>query len=118
MRPIPEDALDGAFLVSNLAMVYAWANESNLAFEQLIILIEAPNSILTYGSPTLDPAWDPIRTDPRFNRESDKARRFAYTGFAKQAGLHLKKRDFRGRGVAFLLGIKQQGYDFPPVRAA
>ena len=66
MRPISEDALDGAFLVSNLAMVYTWANESDLAFEQLIILIETPNGILTYGSLKADPAWDPIRTDPRF----------------------------------------------------
>jgi hypothetical protein len=68
MRPISEDALDGAFLVSNLDMVYTWANESDLAFEQLIILIETPNGILTYGSLKADPAWDPIRTDPRFEK--------------------------------------------------
>ena len=67
-RPTSEDTLDGSFLVFNLAMVYAWANESDLAFEQLAILINTPNRLLTYGSLKADPSWDPLRMDSRFDK--------------------------------------------------
>jgi serine/threonine protein kinase len=67
-RPISEDALDGTFLVFNLAMVYAWANEPDLAFEQLVTLINTPNRLLTYGSLKVDPTWDHLRKNPRFEK--------------------------------------------------
>jgi serine/threonine protein kinase/tetratricopeptide (TPR) repeat protein len=67
-RPTSEDAVDGTFLVFNLAMVYAWANESDLAFEQLVILTDTPNRLLTYGSLNADPTWDPLRMDSRFDK--------------------------------------------------
>ena len=43
MVPISKDAMEGSGLVENLALVYAWADEPNLAFEQLSILIKGPN---------------------------------------------------------------------------
>ncbi|MGA8660115.1 MAG: protein kinase [Chthoniobacterales bacterium] len=76
-RPASEDALDGAYLVFNLAMVYAWAIEPDLAFEQLVILINTPNRLLTYGSLKVDPTWDPLRKDPRFD---DLLAQLAITG--------------------------------------
>ena len=36
MRPISEDAVDGTFIAANVASVYAWANQSALAFDNLI----------------------------------------------------------------------------------
>jgi hypothetical protein len=68
MRPISEDALDGPYIAANVAVVYAWANQSDSAFEQLSILIKMPSGFLTYGDLKTDPSWDPLRKDPRFDK--------------------------------------------------
>ena len=67
MRPISEDAVDGAWLRWDLTCVYAWADEPDLAFKQLDVLIKMPGP-LTYGSLKFDPSWDPLRKDPRFDK--------------------------------------------------
>jgi hypothetical protein len=56
---------------SNLAVVYAWTGESDLAFAELSKLItrSAGNSYAfqpTYVDLRLDPLSDPLRSDPRF----------------------------------------------------
>jgi len=53
--------------VSNLALVYAWANELDLAFQELTISVKTPGGV-HYGELKLDPAWDPLREDPRFDK--------------------------------------------------
>jgi TolB-like protein/Tfp pilus assembly protein PilF len=68
MRPISEDAEDGALLVWNLASIYAWADETDMAFEQIDILRKTPNSFICYGDLKSDPGWDPLRKDPRFDK--------------------------------------------------
>jgi serine/threonine protein kinase len=68
MRPISEDAVDGTELAANLAAVYAWANQSDLAFEQLNILIKMPGYLLSFGNLKTDPSWDPLRKDARFDK--------------------------------------------------
>jgi hypothetical protein len=67
MLPISKDAVEGPPLVSKLALVYAWTNEPDLAFQELTISIKMPAGV-HYGELKLDPAWDPIRTDPRFEK--------------------------------------------------
>jgi len=67
MLPISKDSWDGPSLVSNLAIVYALMSEPDLAFQQLAISVNTPGGI-SYGELKLDPAWDPIRTDPRFDK--------------------------------------------------
>jgi serine/threonine protein kinase/tetratricopeptide (TPR) repeat protein len=67
MLPISEDAMDGPLLVSNLAIVYARTNEPDLAFQELAISIKTPGGV-NYGELKLDPAWDPLRDDPRFDK--------------------------------------------------
>ena len=64
---ISKDAVDGPPLLVNLAMVYAWCNEQDLAFTQLELLAKTPRGIY-YGNLKLDPLWDPLRNDPRFNK--------------------------------------------------
>ena len=54
-------------LVVNLASVYALTNEPDLAFEHLAHSIETPGGI-SYGFLKLDPRWDGIREDPRFDK--------------------------------------------------
>jgi hypothetical protein len=67
MLPISKDALDGTGIVMNLAVVYAWTDEADLAFEKLGPLTKMPFGIF-YGQLKRDPYWDPLRKDPRFEK--------------------------------------------------
>lgn len=69
MRPISNDAIDGPGLATCFARVCAWANQFDLAFEQLDIVIQVPSGdSLSYGDLKTDPGWDPLRKDPRFDK--------------------------------------------------
>jgi Predicted integral membrane protein len=68
MRPISEDATDGPIIAMNVAIVYAWADQPDLAFEQLSALIRMPSYWLDYGDLKTNPSWDPIRNDPRYKK--------------------------------------------------
>ena len=67
MFPVSKDAVEGPGIVVNLALVYAWTNELDLAFEELIPMTKTPCGIY-YGALKLDPQWDPLRKDPRFDK--------------------------------------------------
>jgi hypothetical protein len=69
MLPISKDAVEGPFINTNLAVVYVWTNEFDLAFETLIFVTKnSAFSPLLYSSLKLDPTWDPLRKDPRFDK--------------------------------------------------
>jgi hypothetical protein len=68
MRPISEDAGDGPYIATNVALVYVWANQLDLAFEQLDILVRIPGWRLSYGELKTNPDWDPLRKDLRFEK--------------------------------------------------
>jgi serine/threonine protein kinase/tetratricopeptide (TPR) repeat protein len=51
----------------HLAVIYAWTGERDLATEQLQISAKIPGG-LTYGMLRLDPVWDSLRGDPRFEK--------------------------------------------------
>jgi tetratricopeptide (TPR) repeat protein len=51
----------------NFAMICAWTGERELALGQLEALIKTPGD-LTYGNLRLNPMWDPLRGDPRFEK--------------------------------------------------
>lgn len=67
LMPVVKDSLDGPALVSNLALIYAWAGERDLAIEQLAIIAKIPCGP-TYGELRLNPVWDPLSSDPRFEK--------------------------------------------------
>ena len=67
MLPISKDAEAGPGLVTNLAIVYGLTGERELAFQELTLAVKTPNSLL-YGELKLDPAWDTLRNDPRFDK--------------------------------------------------
>jgi len=65
--PVTKDAIVGPLLVEDLALIYAWTGEKDLAFEQLTIVARIPG-YLSYGQLRLHPYWDPLRSDPRFEK--------------------------------------------------
>jgi TolB-like protein/tetratricopeptide (TPR) repeat protein/tRNA A-37 threonylcarbamoyl transferase component Bud32 len=67
VMPIERDAFDGPEAAANLAMVLAIAGDVTGAIEQLEVLLSAPGR-LTVEWLIADPAWDPIRDDPQFQR--------------------------------------------------
>jgi TolB-like protein len=67
LLPISKDALHGPGILQNLAVVYAWTNELDLAFEKLSSLVNVPNGIF-YGQLKREPYWEPLRKDPRYER--------------------------------------------------
>lgn len=67
--PSTKDAYSGPDLLGYLAMIYAWTGEKDLAMETLVKLAHSKvgvSSNTRYGSLKLDPQWDPLRGDPRF----------------------------------------------------
>jgi TolB-like protein/Tfp pilus assembly protein PilF len=67
LLPLSKDAGAGAGMIINLAVIYAWAGEKDLALEQLAVSARMPNGV-TYGELKLDPQWDLLRADPRFEK--------------------------------------------------
>ena len=65
LRPIADDAVDGATVLTSLAMIYAWVGDTNSALEQLAFLAKTPGGP-HYGQLKYDPAWNAVRGDPRF----------------------------------------------------
>ncbi len=67
LLPISKDAWEAPIYITNLALIYAWVGEKDLALEQLTIAAQnAPG--ISYGDLKLDPRWDSLRGDPRFEK--------------------------------------------------
>ena len=67
LLPISKDAVWGPGILGNLAVVYAWTGDLDLAFETLGPLTEVPYGIF-YGDLKRDPRWEPLRQDPRYDK--------------------------------------------------
>ena len=67
LLPIEKDALDGPFLLNRLARIYARVGEKTRALDLLDRLATIPFGA-HYGGLKLDPEWDPLRGDPRFEK--------------------------------------------------
>jgi TolB-like protein/predicted Ser/Thr protein kinase/Flp pilus assembly protein TadD len=67
LMPIAKDSTDGPQLVFQLALIYAWTGERDLAIEQLEIVAKIPAGP-SYGMLRLSPVWDSLRGDPRFEK--------------------------------------------------
>ncbi|PYK17521.1 MAG: hypothetical protein DME55_09810 [Verrucomicrobia bacterium] len=71
LKPESADALDGPQVAAALAQIYAWVGEKDQALRLVDRLLETPNGI-TVPMLKLDPMWDPLRNDPRFQALIDK----------------------------------------------
>jgi serine/threonine-protein kinase len=71
LLPESQDAFDGPQATAALAQIYAWTGEFDEAFRLLDHLLDVPNG-LTVTILKLEPMWDPLRKDPRFQALIDK----------------------------------------------
>src|SRR5262245_16357327 len=71
LLPESKDAFDGPQVTTTLAQIYASTGETDEALRLLDHLLTVPNG-LTVPVLKLDPAWDPLREDPRFQALIDK----------------------------------------------
>jgi TolB-like protein/Tfp pilus assembly protein PilF len=71
LRPESQDAMDGPKITTSLARIYALTGEFDEAFRLLDHLLQVPNG-QTVAALKLDPAWDPLRKDLRFQALIDK----------------------------------------------
>ena len=74
LLPVEKDPVVGVSLVEYLAMIAAWVGDKDLAFEELDRSIRLP-SLLSYGELKLLPWWDPLRSDPRFEKLVEEAKK-------------------------------------------
>ncbi len=66
LMPVSKSAIEGPMLMQYLAVIYAWGDEKDRAIEQLTKIVNLPGSHISYGHLRLNPLWDPLRGDPRF----------------------------------------------------
>jgi serine/threonine-protein kinase len=65
LMPASQNSVGGPRLLQYLAVIYAWTGETDRAIESLNEAAKLPGD-LSYGHLRLDPIWDPLRGDPRF----------------------------------------------------
>ena len=65
--PVGKNAIGGARLIQYLAVIYASTGDKDGAIERLTEAAKLPGSHVTYGDLRLNPFWDPLRGDPRFD---------------------------------------------------
>jgi TolB-like protein/Flp pilus assembly protein TadD len=71
LQPESQDAFDGPRMTAALAQIYALSGESDEALRLIDHLLGIPAG-LTVPMLKLDPVWDPLRKDPRFQALVDK----------------------------------------------
>ena len=67
LAPESQDALHGPHVTLAVAQVYAMLGDAESALPLLEHLLSAPNGITPWLL-KLDPSWDPLRSDPRFQQ--------------------------------------------------
>src|SRR5207245_1130560 len=99
--------------VANLALVYAWTGERDLALEQLEKVATLPGYAPTYGDLRFNPCWDDLRGDKRFDKivaAAKAASRYALTPLSEKsiAVLPLENLSDEKENAFFATGIQDQ----------
>lgn len=77
--PTSREALDGPTFERHLARVGGWVGDRDAAIAGLPRLLRIRPGGLTVPLLKLDPAWDPLRTDPRFHALLQKYAKYKTT---------------------------------------
>ena len=67
LLPVSREATSGVIPLTDLARIYAWVGEKDLALQHLATSAKS-NLGVSYGHLKLDPSWDTLRGDPRFEQ--------------------------------------------------
>ena len=67
LLPVTKEAIRGLSKVEDLARIYVMVGEFDAAIDQLEFMLSIPSE-LSIPLLRLDPAWDPLRDQPRFKR--------------------------------------------------
>jgi TolB-like protein/class 3 adenylate cyclase/Tfp pilus assembly protein PilF len=68
LLPLSTDAWDGPSHILDLALIYTWLGQNNLALNELERASNTPALPISYGDVKFNPLWDPLRDDPRFEK--------------------------------------------------
>ena len=70
LMPLEKDVYNGSCVLQYFAITAAWAGDKEPALEQLETGLRAPAAslMLSYGALKQLPFWDPLRSDPRFEK--------------------------------------------------
>ncbi|HJX99146.1 MAG TPA: hypothetical protein VJ281_09720 [Chthoniobacterales bacterium] len=71
LRPESKDAFEGPQITADVAEIYAILGDNDHAIQLLDGLMNRPSEV-TVNTLKLNPAWDPLRKDPRFQALIDK----------------------------------------------
>ena len=71
LLPITRDAYDGPLIAAKLAVIYAQLGEPDRAISLLSDLVKTRNGP-TVGTLRVEPEWDPLRGDERFEKLAGK----------------------------------------------
>jgi TolB-like protein/Tfp pilus assembly protein PilF len=76
LLPVEKDAIGGSYMITYFGLIAAWVGDKDLAFQQLSMAVRLPGSggSLSYGELKLNPWWDPLRGDPRFEKLLEEAK--------------------------------------------
>jgi serine/threonine protein kinase/Flp pilus assembly protein TadD len=66
--PLSVDAVEGPMCEMNLLGVLVMNADRDAAFDKLSKLVKLPFGVINYGDLKLDPVWDDLRNDARFDR--------------------------------------------------
>jgi eukaryotic-like serine/threonine-protein kinase len=68
MLPPSVDAVGGAMCEMNLVAALVMTGDRDATFDKLSKLVKLPFGLINYGDLKLNPVWDDLRDDPRFDR--------------------------------------------------
>jgi hypothetical protein len=92
LMPVSRDAFSGPAMITHLAMIYAWTGEKARALEELTKSAQLPAGI-SYGELKLNPDFDSLRGDPRFDQIAVRSSSVAiFTGRSERPVPRLSKR--------------------------
>jgi TolB-like protein len=68
LLPPSADAVGGAMCEMNLVAALVMTGDRDATFDKLSKLVKLPFGLINYGDLKLNPVWDDLRDDPRFDR--------------------------------------------------